>query len=191
MFHSQPSLIDDKFGLAQFQLTIPNHYQSFNHFIRRFSISVPAQPFHSCLTKMNCFHFTGMFDYTCIPIYPLDLIFYLSYLVLPVSSLSSYLYALVICFMFPFWKDIHCYFSNLGILFPLLNFPTISCFLHEIIKWLFFLKFMYLFWEREWSGEGQRERERENSKQALHCQCRALCGAWTHELWDHDSAEIE
>ena len=28
--------------------------------------------------------------------------------------------------------------------------------------------------------------ERENLKQALYCQRRAPCGAWTHEPWDHD-----
>ena len=39
-----------------------------------------------------------------------------------------------------------------------------------------------------WVEEGQRkrERERENPKQALHCQCRAQCGAWSHEPWDHN-----
>ena len=39
-----------------------------------------------------------------------------------------------------------------------------------------FFKFIYLFWKRE----------RENLKQALHCQHRARCGAWTHKPWDRD-----
>ena len=34
--------------------------------------------------------------------------------------------------------------------------------------------------------ERERERERLIPKQAPHCQCRAHCGARTHELWDHD-----
>ena len=32
----------------------------------------------------------------------------------------------------------------------------------------------------------KRETEFEAVSKALHCQHRAWCGAWTHELWDHD-----
>ena len=41
-----------------------------------------------------------------------------------------------------------------------------------------FLKTCLFICERE-GGEGQRE----DLKQALHCQHRVLCGAWTHEPW--------
>ena len=43
--------------------------------------------------------------------------------------------------------------------------------------------------ETELDGGGtERERETQNPNrlQALNCQHRARCGAWTHELWDHD-----
>ena len=51
-----------------------------------------------------------------------------------------------------------------------------------------FLKFLLILREREtaWAGEVQREKERENPKQAPRYQCRARCGAQTHEPWDHD-----
>ena len=38
---------------------------------------------------------------------------------------------------------------------------------------------------------GGREGERENPKQAWCCQSRALCGAWTHEPWDHDLSQSQ
>ena len=52
--------------------------------------------------------------------------------------------------------------------------------------YIIFFKSIYLFCERETDrkqseGGAERERERENPKQALHCQCRARCGALTHE----------
>ena len=52
---------------------------------------------------------------------------------------------------------------------------------------------MFIFFLRERqtdiAREGQRERRRHriwSRLQALSCQHRAQCGAWTHELWDHD-----
>ena len=51
--------------------------------------------------------------------------------------------------------------------------------------YLFFLKFTYLFL-RERARERAREGQRENPKQAVCCQHRAQCGAWTHEPWDYD-----
>ena len=57
---------------------------------------------------------------------------------------------------------------------------------------LFFLLFIYLFWETErknasgGGAEKERRRERENPKQAPSCQHRTLRGAWTHEPRDHD-----
>ena len=56
---------------------------------------------------------------------------------------------------------------------------------------LLFLKFIYLFWEKEsvhmyaGAGEGQGE----NPKQPPHCQHRAWPGAQSHELWDHDLSQ--
>ena len=46
----------------------------------------------------------------------------------------------------------------------------------------------YLFLREYEQGRGT-ERERENPKQALCCQCRAWCGAQSHELWDHDLSQ--
>ena len=46
--------------------------------------------------------------------------------------------------------------------------------------------------DREWTGEGPRERGRHriwNRFQALSCQHRTWCRAWTHELWDHDLSQ--
>ena len=50
--------------------------------------------------------------------------------------------------------------------------------------------FIY-FWEKETECEQGRSRERGRHRirsrfQALSCQYRAQCRAWTHELWDHD-----
>ena len=60
------------------------------------------------------------------------------------------------------------------------------------MTFLFFLTFIH-FWEAErnrtWAGEGQRERETQNLKQAPGSEPSAQtaqCGAWTHEMWDHD-----
>ena len=54
----------------------------------------------------------------------------------------------------------------------------------------FLKKFIYLFWKRErerkWAGEGQIKRGAEDPKQAFCWPQRVQCGAWTHELWDHD-----
>ena len=54
----------------------------------------------------------------------------------------------------------------------------------------FFKKSVFIYFEREREQGRGRERERErgtqDSKQALCWQQRAQCGAWTHELWDHD-----
>ena len=50
---------------------------------------------------------------------------------------------------------------------------------------LFIYLLTYLLIYRKRVGEGQRE-ERENPKKALHQQCRAQCGAGTHQLRDHD-----
>ena len=48
-----------------------------------------------------------------------------------------------------------------------------------------FFVYVYLFILRDSGGgaerERERERERENSKQSLHCEHRARCGALTHE----------
>ena len=62
----------------------------------------------------------------------------------------------------------------------------------------FFKLFIYVFLRQrksthayKWGRGWDRESGRENPKQLLHCQCRAQCKAWTHELmnswsWDHD-----
>ena len=56
---------------------------------------------------------------------------------------------------------------------------------------IFFFMFIY-FWKRECvceQGLEQRERHRHriwSRFQALGCQHRARCGAWTHKPWDHD-----
>ena len=52
---------------------------------------------------------------------------------------------------------------------------------------LFFLMFIYLFWETE-QGRAERE-ERENFRQALHCQHRSLYRAQNHEPWNHDLSQ--
>ena len=55
-----------------------------------------------------------------------------------------------------------------------------------------FLKFLFIFErEREPECEPARGRERgrhriQSQLQAPSCQHRAWCGAWTHQLWDHD-----
>ena len=65
---------------------------------------------------------------------------------------------------------------------------------------LFFQKFflnIYLFLrdkERRSTSGGGAETERETHRirsrlQALSCQHRAWCGAWTHEPWDHDLSQ--
>ena len=46
--------------------------------------------------------------------------------------------------------------------------------------------------ETAWAEEGQRERERHriwSRLQALSCQHRSQCGAWTQELWNHDLSQ--
>ena len=57
--------------------------------------------------------------------------------------------------------------------------------------------FIY-FWERQREHEQGRGRVRERGRHriwsrllALSCQHRARCGAWTHELWDHDLSQSQ
>ena len=64
------------------------------------------------------------------------------------------------------------------------------CFCFPTTTWLFtffffFLMFIYL-WDRGGHREGQRQKETEDLKQAPCWQCRVVCRARTHELWDHD-----
>ena len=56
-------------------------------------------------------------------------------------------------------------------------------------KYLFIYLLIYLFISREIActqREGAEREESENPKQALCCQSRARCRAWSHLLWDHD-----
>ena len=46
--------------------------------------------------------------------------------------------------------------------------------------------FILFLREKERAGEGHRERETDDPKRAPPCQHRARCGAYTHELRDHD-----
>ena len=63
----------------------------------------------------------------------------------------------------------------------------------NILKILFQKKFFYVYLflrqsDRVRAREGQRERETQiwSRLQALSCQHRVRCRAWTHKLWDHD-----
>ena len=62
-----------------------------------------------------------------------------------------------------------------------------------ILLVLFFFNVYFSERERErenWEG-AEREEEREDSKQALSCQRRARCRAWTHEPGDHDLSQSQ
>ena len=52
--------------------------------------------------------------------------------------------------------------------------------------YMFFNVHLFILGERQHKQGRGREREKENPKQALHHQCRARCGARTHEPWDYD-----
>ena len=61
-----------------------------------------------------------------------------------------------------------------------------------LLMFIYFLKFLYFILylrerEREREGEGQRDGDRSWSRlQALSCEHRARCGAWTNEQWDRN-----